>query len=880
LTTTTTSFDAGQRAVLESIATGASLPRVLEEIVLLIEQQSAGLLCSILLLDDNRLRHGAAPHLPTAYVRAIDGSQIGPQAGSCGTAAHTAQRVIVEDIATHPFWENYRQLAVPHGLRACWSSPILAPNGDVLGTFAIYYDVPRSPEAREIEWVDAATHLASIAIVRDRTQDELRRSESRARELARLHVVSSSINKQIVRARDPQSIYEFACRIAVQEGLAQMAWLGVIDAVEPCRLNLVAEFGYASDPTAKTVDLSAPENRDGLAYRVFRTGEVAVTGNLPAEAALRWRDSVLQRGLKSGAVFPLKVRDRVFGIFALYATQPNYFRHEELQVLVALAGDIAFAIESARKDLERQRMEEAIRASEELRTLIFSTVGDGIFYLQCEADDRYRFVSVNRAFTELFGVDEPDVVGSLLNDLLPETMRTAVLERYPRACATHTAVTWEQMVEAKTGEKHVELTIAPIFDAHGVCTNFVGTVHDVTARVQAEQERAKLVAQLNQAQRMQSLGTLAGGIAHDFNNILAAICGNVGLALQEPRLDASTQTHLLEIQKASHRAVDLVRQILTFSRHAPPKRETLDPREVVSEALNLLRATIPQTIAIETQFAAEAPRIEGDSTQLHQIVMNLCTNAAHSLQERGGVIQITVDSVRVDESSQSPGGLPEGEYLRLQVTDNGCGMNESTLKRAFDPFFTTRQPGQGTGLGLSVVHGIVQSHHGATEIRSRLNEGTTVIVYLPAAAGAIQKPATELVQRDRGGRVMYVDDEEALVFLIERALTKRGYKVSGFAEPLTALDAFRAHPDDFDVVVTDVSMPGMSGPDLAAELRKIRPRLPIIMTSGYIRPEDVETAERLQINQLVYKANTIDELGRALAKEIDQLTTQRSDAAH
>jgi PAS domain S-box-containing protein len=867
--------------VLESIATGASLPRILEEIVLLIEQQSPGMLCSILLLDDNRLRHGAAPHLPEAYVRAIDGSQIGPEAGSCGTAAHTGQRVIIEDIANHPFWEHYRQFAVPHGLRSCWSTPIFAPNGDVLGTFAIYYTTPRAPQAHELEWVDAATHLASIAILRDRTETELRLSESRARELARLHTVSSSINKQIVRARDPQSIYEFACRIAVQEGLAQMAWIGLLSGAEPSRIDLVAEFGYDVSPFAKTLDMSAPENQNGLAHRAIQSGEPAVTGNLLADAPIWWRNAVAERDLHSAAVFPLKYRERIFGIFALYASKPNYFRDEELQVLVALAGDIAFAIEAVRKDMERQRMEEAIRASENLRALIFSTVVDGIFYLQCEGDDRYRFVSVNRAFTDLFGVDESLVVGSLLSDLLPEAMRTSVLEHYSRAAAARSGATWEQVVEARTGEKHVELTIAPIFDAQGVCTNFVGSVHDVTARVRAEQERAKLVAQLNQAQRMQSLGTLAGGIAHDFNNILAAISGNVALALQEPVQDAFTKTHLLEIQKASHRAVDLVRQILTFSRHAPPKRETLDPREVVSEALNLLRATLPQTIAIETQFAADTPYIEGDSTQLHQIVMNLCTNAAHALPERGGVIQIKVDSVRIDERSKSPAGLPDGEYLRLEVRDNGCGMNELTLKRAFDPFFTTRQPGQGTGLGLSVVHGIVQSHHGATEIRSRVNEGTTVIVYLPAAPGAIQEPASEQIVGSRGGRVMYVDDEEALVFLMERALKKMGYQVSGFSEPLAALNAFRSHPDAFDVVVTDVSMPGMSGPDLAAELRLIRPQVPIIMTSGYIRPEDVQSAERLQINQLVYKANTVDELGKALAKEIEQLAAQRTnDAAH
>jgi CheY-like chemotaxis protein len=203
-------------------------------------------------------------------------------------------------------------------------------------------------------------------------------------------------------------------------------------------------------------------------------------------------------------------------------------------------------------------------------------------------------------------------------------------------------------------------------------------------------------------------------------------------------------------------------------------------------------------------------------------------------------------------------------------------MDEATVKRAFDPFFTTRRPGEGTGLGLSVVHGIVQNHHGGVELRSRPKEGTTVTVYLPAVAEQIERAAAPAVSRGHGERVMYVDDEEALVFLIDRALTKMGYQVSGFTDSTAALSAFRARPEAFDVVVTDVSMPGLSGPQLAAELRRIRSDVPIIMTSGYIRPEDIETAKRLRINQLIYKANTIEELGQALGREIETLAKQRA----
>ena len=864
-------FAAGHRAVLESIAAGAPLSRVLTDIVRLIERQADGMLCSILLVDENRLRHGAAPSLPEDYNLAVHGSEIGPGRGSCGTAAYLRERVIVQDIATHPYWDDYRHQAIPYGLRACWSTPIVSPNGDVLGTFAMYYKEVRGPNAQEIEWVDTATHLASIAILRDRTEQELRRSEARARELARLHAVSSSINKLMLRARDPRHLYELACRIAVQEGLARLAWIGVLDEQRQ-RVDIITQFGEVADLPVRDIDLTHSQFREGLTARALASGEPAVAGNLLEDVSDEWRTWLEQRGLRSCALFPLKDRERIFGVFTLYASQANYFRDEELQVLSSLAADLSFAVESARNELERQRMEEAVRASENLRALIFSTVGDGIFYLQCEPNERYVFVSVNRAFLELFGATEERVVGKYLNDLLPECLVERVLERYRQAAQTQSRVTWEEVLSTRSGTKHVEITIVPIFDGQGVCRNFVGTIHDITARIEAEAERARLEAQLNQSQRIQSLGTLAGGIAHDFNNILTAIAGNAGLALQESNLDATTRTHLVEIQKASRRAIDLVRQILTFSRQAPPKRETVDPREVVREALNLLRATLPQTIAIETEFSADVPNVEGDSTQLHQIVMNLGTNAAHALSQRSGVIRVQLDPIEIAPGA-AVAGLAPGRYMRLQVTDNGCGMDETTLKHAFDPFFTTRAPGEGTGLGLSVVHGIVQSHRGAVEIRSQPNQGTTVSVYLPGTDGPVeQQRAARSMPQGRGERVMYVDDEEALVFLMERALTKMGYRVSGFTDPKAALAEFRTHPQAFDVVITDVSMPGMSGPDLAAELRRIREQVPIIMTSGYIRPEDVEVAERLNINQLVYKANTVEALGEALAQEIQALS--------
>ncbi len=678
-------FAAAQRAVLEAIAFGRAQSEVLRMIVELIEAQSPDMMCSIILIDEEgRIHHAAAPHLPREYIDSIEGAKIGPQAGSCGTAAYTGKPVIVADIATHPAWIKYRDFALPHGLRACWSTPIIAPDGKVLATFAMYYREIREPTAEEMEWIEVATHLAYVALISERA----------------------------------------------------------------------------------------------------RASEVEV------------------------------------------------------------------------------------RRGETLRAVILDSVDDAIFYIDVEGEGLYRFAWVNKAFTELFGVPPAEMVGRFLHELLPEEIRAATLERYATAARTHQRQSWELLMQARTGEKYGEIILIPLFDANGRCTNFVGTIHDLTARIEAEKERVSLQARLEQGQRMQSLGTLAGGIAHDFNNILAAIGGNTDLLLDEVPGDWSSRSYLLEIKKASVRASELVRQILAFSRSSTPNHEVFDTRIVTDEALQLLRATLPPNIETRKRYASDAPGIKGDSTQFHQIVINLVTNAAHAY-DAGGVVEVSLQRVTNLEVERTSGiHLKPGEYLQLRVTDQGRGMDADTLKRAFDPFFTTRAHGEGTGLGLSVVHGIVESHGGSIDIASVSGSGTSVLVHLPAAQLDDNRKDLKICPRGCGEHIMYVDDEEALVALMKIALTKRGYQVSGYTDPAVALQEFSKQPHQFRAVITDVAMPRMSGPQLAAKLREIRSDVPIILTSGYIREEDRQAAQELQIDQLVYKSNTIEELAEGLANEI------------
>jgi PAS domain S-box-containing protein len=425
-----------------------------------------------------------------------------------------------------------------------------------------------------------------------------------------------------------------------------------------------------------------------------------------------------------------------------------------------------------------------------------------------------------------------------------------------------------RMLHPQRGEIWVEGHSVPTREPDGG-TLWYGVIVEVTERKRAEEAQRR-------SQRIEALGRLAGGIAHDFNNILLAISGNARLALAElppeTPADSPLRASVLEIEKASARAADLVHRILAFSRQNEPKREVLALRQPVEEALHLLRATLPAMIEIRTRFSDEAPAVCADSTQIHQIVMNLVTNAAYAIGMRAGRIDIAVDSCPAPAKSAASDDVAPGAYACLTVKDDGAGMDRATLERIFDPFFTTKPAGQGTGLGLSVVHGIVRSHQGTVAVESEPGKGSTFRLYFPAAIETARAESSAAVSTPRGGgeRVLYVDDEEALVYLTSRVLERMGYEVVGFSDPVAALEAFRENPAGFDVVVTDLSMPGMSGFHFARALLQVRPDVSVLMTSGYVRPEDRDEARALGVRELILKPDTIDELGLALARVLKQ----------
>ena len=385
---------------------------------------------------------------------------------------------------------------------------------------------------------------------------------------------------------------------------------------------------------------------------------------------------------------------------------------------------------------------------------------------------------------------------------------------------------------------------------------FAVAVANLLSMLFAQLEQQQLESQLRQTQKLEALGTLAGGIAHDFNNILGAIISFTELSKMDNPHNAELQENLQQVLKASNRATNLVRQILSFSRQQKQERRPTQLAPVFKEALKLLRSTLPSTIEIEQRIAAGLPEVLADPTQMHQVTMNLCTNAAQAMQNDQGRLVVELDSFQLSDGAPNPHpDLIPGSYLRLTVSDTGHGMDQAVLHRIFEPFFTTKKPGEGTGLGLAVVHGIVKDHDGVIIAASQPGQGTTFTIYLPAIGPAAEPEFEPLadVPRGRGERILFVDDEAALCDVAQRVMTRLGYEPIVFRESAEAWKALHDAPGQFAAVVSDLTMPGMTGLELARRILTLRPSTPVILTSGFSGGLTDETVRELGIQALIHK---------------------------
>ena len=423
----------------------------------------------------------------------------------------------------------------------------------------------------------------------------------------------------------------------------------------------------------------------------------------------------------------------------------------------------------------------------------------------------------------------------------------------------------ETTAPSENGVIHLEVTASPMKDADGNIIAGIESVRDITAQ-------KKLEKQLRQAQKMEAMGTLAGGIAHDFNNMLAPILGYSELALTRLSPSDPLAADLQQIARAAERAKDLVQQILAFSRRAPQEKKPFQPHLVVKEALKLLRASLPSTIEIREEISADCGAILAEPTQIHQIIMNLCTNAYHAMRETGGVLGVSLAKVTIADAGRAPGSeLAPGNYMLLEVSDTGCGMDQKTLSHIFEPYFTTKTKGEGTGLGLSVVHGIVESYQGHISVYSEPGKGTSFHVYLPRLAETPSFAAavcSEIIPLGTE-RLLVVDDEEMISMMLQLILQSLGYQVTLSSDSLEALALITQNPMAFDLLITDMTMPRLTGFELAQKALRLRPDLPIILCTGFSELINKEQAQALGIRAYLLKPVSVRELGQAVRNVLD-----------
>jgi PAS domain S-box-containing protein len=564
-----------------------------------------------------------------------------------------------------------------------------------------------------------------------------------------------------------------------------------------------------------------------------------------------WRDEALKRNYASTVSLPLTDGDTPFGALGIYAEEPDAFDTEELKLLKELADDLSYGILALRLRAQNEQEEKA--------RLLLATACEQLEEGVAIFDDRGVVQYSNLSLERISGYERGAITGKNVCDLGNSGTNEQIFKVMGDAMARNES--WNGRFTVGSGRNgstfEIDARVSTMRDAAGI-THYVFVSRDVS-------QEERLENQLRQAQKMEALGTLAGGIAHDFNNILGAIISCTEFALEDAPLGSPTREDLAHVLKASYRGKNLIRQILTFSRHNEQERQPIEIAPLVKECLKFLRASLPSSIEIRQHISTGSGMVLADPTQVHQVIMNLCTNAAHAMRERGGILEVNLSEVIVDPPTAALSqNVETGPCVRLAVSDTGHGMSQKVLERIFDPFFTTKKRGEGTGLGLSVVHGIIMNYGGDITVSSEQGKGTTFEVFLPCierSGDLPEAPKGDALNRGTE-RILFVDDEEDLVYAGEKMLRRLGYEPVVFQNSLKALEAFRAGPDKFDLIITDQSMPHVTGIELAREALRIRPEIPIVICSGF-SPDSGEGLTRQEAEQIGVREVQMKPLGSA-----------------
>jgi len=587
--------------------------------------------------------------------------------------------------------------------------------------------------------------------------------------------------------------------------------------------------------TLSPFDIDTPEHRR---YTSLRVSKLQEKGKSSFESDLICGD---------GEIIPVEINSRV----------------------IDFEGEKAI-LSSIRDVSERKKAGEALKIGEaRYRELINNMTSAVAVYRATEDGSDFVFVDLNIAGERIEDIKKEELIGKPVSEIFPGVKEFGLFEVFKRVYETGVP-------------EHFPLTFYKDDRISGWKENYVyrlpsGEIvtlyDDLTKQKQAEEEKRKLERQVRQAQKMEALGTLAGGIAHDFNNILGGILGYTELAIDDVPEDSRTHANLLQLLKASYRARDLVKQILAFSRQKDQERQPVRLSYIVKEAVKLLRASLPATIAINHNIKFAPDIIQADPTQIHQVIMNLSTNGAHAMKEKGGTLDINLTgTVLAEEDIFSYDGMKPGNYIKLTVSDTGHGMEPYVMERIFEPYFTTKEPEEGTGLGLAMVHGIVKSHEGIIKVYSEPGKGTTFHMLFPLVdtETADKEEVSSHLPVGKGESILFVDDEKSLVDIGRQILKRLGYNVVATNGSLKALEYFREGAEKFDIVVTDYTMPDMTGIELAEEFKRIRPDIPVILCTGFYDKINRKKLLERVIDDFILKPVTIKNLAESIKRLLNK----------
>jgi len=884
-----------QNRILARIAASAPLEETLSAVARLVESSCPETLCTILLLDEdgNHVRHGAAPSLPEAFVKAIDGQEIGPAAGSCGTAMFRRAAVVVTDILHDPLWAGFRHLAQLAGVRACWSTPILSDDQRVLGSFAVYYREPRPPAAAEREAVDIATHLGGIAIQRGRAQEALRRSaehltdsEERFRQIAenirevfwitdptkqRMIYVSPAYEAiwgrtceslyaspmsfvEAIHPEDRQRVlakmssqasgeYDEVYRILRPDG--SLRWIHDRGFPVPGPAGVVERIvGSAQDITELKRTEQALRETEGRYRSLFESAPdgilvadskgTYVDANPSALAMLGYpRDELI--GMRSEDILVAREHERV-GSALTDINRGIEYRHEwqfRRKDGSQFHADVMATVMANGRILALVRdVTERERAVEALRESErrFRDMLANLHLVSLMLDREGRITHCNDFLLRLTGWTADEVLGRSWFELFVPPGQDDVKEVLSSVLADRPEA-WhhENEILTRSGARRL------IRWNNSVLRSAKGEAIGMASIGEDTTEHKRLEEQLRQSQKMEAVGRLAGGVAHDFNNILGVITGYAELLKRKTPEGHSDRRRIDEILRAAQRAAGLTRQLLAFSRKQVLEPKVLEPSVVVADMRAMLERLIGEDVDFTMKAGAKG-RVKVDPGQLEQVLMNLVVNARDAMP-MGGSLTIETADVDLEQEyvQRREVAVQPGRYVMIAVADTGAGMDEATQARVFEPFFTTKGEGKGTGLGLATVYGIVKQSGGYIWMQSEVGKGTVFRVYLPRVEEAVAKELERAAapRRSATETVLVVEDEPAARELVGEVLRAEGYRVLLAANGQEAVEMAARASGPIHLLLTDVVLPKLSGRAAAQQICAVHRGAKVIYMSGY-----------------------------------------------